>query len=521
VVPEVPLKVDRGPRATEAAAAGHAGGDTMTWEVRQGDCVAVLRELPDASVDSCVTDPPYGLEFMGADWDGSDGFRRSLNVADAGRDNAFGRASRTSPEYRAGHLFQDWCEVWAREVLRVLRPGGHLLAAGGTRTYHRMVCAIEDAGFEIRDSLHWVYGSGFPKSLDVSKAIQEATHRTGSWRGWGTALKPSHEPIVLARKPLQGTVAANVIAHGTGGINVEGCRVGWGGEADKASGRPASFAKAHDGFNGEAFKIADRSHRNPVAEQPAAGRWPPNLLLTHAPDCGETCAPGCPVAELDRQSGALTSGERHGPSSADAGRLFGLHGGPCPGDSGGASRFFPVFRYCAKPSRAERDAGLEDVLPTTGGEATERADDSAGTQSPRSGAGRNGGARNFHPTVKPIRLMEWLVRLVTPPGGLVVDPFTGSGTTGCAAVRQGFDFLGVEREEPFVQLAVRRIGLAAGAPRARRLGDLVRLKPAPSVPQLALFDSPAVVPTTPSGSTAPALGRDGGPEGVACIPVTP
>src|SRR5690606_13731385 len=291
----------------------HYSDDSVT--LYHGDCLEVLAELPDASVDSVVTDPPYGLEFMGREWDGADGFRRSLNAADAGRDNVFGRASRTSPEYRAGTTFQEWCERWAAECLRILKPGGHMLAFGGSRTWHRLAVAVEDAGFEIRDSIAWLYGSGFPKSLDVSKAIdkaggaspevqsrvlREARERSGlsreevarrvgctassvrdweegraratgrpvefitpspayrdalasllgytaderrivgarsdrredgtviglghsgveyggastpeaeRWQGWGTALKPAFEPIVVGRKPLDGTVAANV-----------------------------------------------------------------------------------------------------------------------------------------------------------------------------------------------------------------------------------------------------------------------------------------------------------------------
>ena len=213
-----------------------------TIHLRHGDCVEVLKGMKDGSVGAVVSDPPYGLEFMGAKWDGADGFRRSLNDADVSRDNAFGRSSRTSPEYRAGHLFQEWCGAWCAEALRVLKPGGYLLAFGGTRTYHRLACAVEDAGFEIRDSLIWQYGSGFPKSLDVSKAIDKAagaerevvgvrqltgygranvvhgqqTRNTTEfvqtsdvpasdaakrWEGWGTALKPSWEPVVVGRKP--------------------------------------------------------------------------------------------------------------------------------------------------------------------------------------------------------------------------------------------------------------------------------------------------------------------------------
>ncbi len=462
----------------------------MTWRVLLSDCVAAMRQLPEASVDAIVTDPPYELGFMGRAWDAS-GIAYSL-------------------------------DLW-QEALRVLRPGGHLLAFGGTRTYHRMTCAVEDAGFEVRDSLHWFYGSGFPKSLDVGRAIDEAlctlpgrhywheaslpkgakaepgdhvcprTPQGESWDGWGTALKPAHEPIVLARKPLAGEaiVAVSVLEQGTGGLNVDGCRIGFTSDADKGSAKPQGRATAKIGaLAGGTQHDGERSEFGP---DDAAGRWPPNVLLTHDPNCNGACVLGCPVAALDQQSGntgaqARVKGtEPRSKTDAIFGKFAGRLEGEFYGDRGGASRFFPTFTwdpvldvpflYCAKPARSERDAGLDDVMPTTSGEATEREDDSAGTKSPRAGAGRNGGAKNFHPTVKPIRLMEWLCRLVTPPGGLIVDPFLGSGTTGCAAVRQGFNFIGIELEEPYVQIAVRRIGLAAGAPRAKAIGELVRLKP--------------------------------------------
>lgn len=395
----------------------------MSWSVVGGDNRASLAAMDDASVDAVVTDPPYELGFMGRKWD-------STGIA---YDVAF----------------------W-REVYRVLKPGAHLLAFGGTRTYHRMACAIEDAGFEIRDSLHWVYTQGFPKSLDVSKAIdkaegqyrsEELPHPTNAckggkwcncqmldvtgrysptkhpafslpatvssrrWSGWGTALKPSHEPIILARKPLLGTVAENVVEWGTGALNVEGCRIGnneiktWGYKADKV----------------------DKIYGVSLGMEPAIhfGRWPPNLLLSHTPDCGDTCLPGCAVDEVERQSAS--------------------------------SRMFPVF-YAAKPTRGERDAGCEALPGRSGAEAVGRDEGSAGTHSPRAGAGRVAATvTNHHPTVKPIDLMRWLVRLITPPGGLVLDPFAGSGTTGCAAVLEGMEFLGLEREAEYVAIAEARI----------------------------------------------------------------
>jgi hypothetical protein len=476
----------------------------VSFEVLHSDCVEAMRAMPEASVDAIVTDPPYELGFMGKCWDAS-GIAYSV-------------------------------PMW-REALRVLRPGGHLIAFGGTRTYHRMTCAIEDAGFEIRDSLDWLYGSGFPKSLDVGRAIDETLcsvpgrhywHETSlpkgrdarvgdhvcartpegeAWGGWGTALKPGHEPIVLARKPLpdDATVASHVLEHGTGALNVDGCRVGFASDADREQTR-VPMAAFRSETNPDRAGIGFGTGRTDETFEPGSGRWPPNLLLTHATECNGSCAPGCPVAALDEQSGdsganaPVKGTEPSSKTDGIFGKFAGRLEGEFYGERGGASRFFPTFTwdpeldvpflYCAKPARSERDAGLEDVMPTSGGEATERADGSVGTQSPRAGAGRNGGAKNFHPTVKPIRLMEWLVRLVTPPGGVVLDPFVGSGTTGCAAVRLGFDFIGIEREEPYVQIAARRIALASGAPRAKAIGELVRLKPAKEStpqPQLGLF----------------------------------
>lgn len=339
-----------------------------------GDCRAVMAEMPDASVDSVVCDPPYELGFMGKSWD-------STGIA-----------------YDV--------EVW-RQALRVLKPGGHLVAFSGSRTYHRMAVAIEDAGFEIRDQLMWIYGSGFPKSLDVSKAIDKAegaerevvgnrrvsesdlgqrsgwnaldtssgeykytapaTPEAQRWSGWGTALKPAHEPIVLARKPLIGTVAANVLGHGTGGINVGGCRVG-----------TDITTTVRSGYTGKTVFNCDKrvgSWVNPP------GRFPANVMHDGSDD----------VVDLMPD---------------------------------GAARFF----YCSKASAADRSAGLD--------------------------------GRNPHPTVKPTDVMRWLVRLITPPGGLVLDPFTGSGSTGRAAVLEGMRFVGAELSDEYAEIARARIAEA-------------------------------------------------------------
>jgi site-specific DNA-methyltransferase (adenine-specific) len=331
-------------------------------ELIHGDCIEVLRAMPDCSVDAVVTDPPYGLSFMGKKWD-----------------------------YDVPGV-----EVWA-ECLRVLKPGGHLLAFAGTRTQHRMAVRIEDAGFEIRDMIAWVYGSGFPKSLDVSKAIDkaagaerevvgetrkgaqsESTGRYGAWgdgitptlpatpeakqwQGWGTALKPALEPITVARKPLIGTVAENVLQHGTGAINVDGGRVG---KREKEQ-----FIGAKNGTVNSYGNYFYEKSKTPLPE----GRWPANFIHDGSEE----------VTDLLKDS----------------------------------ARFF----YCAKTSKRDRDEG------------------------------------NNHPTVKPTDLMRYLCRLVTPPDGLVLDPFMGSGSTGKAAVLEGFRFIGIEREAEYVAIAQARI----------------------------------------------------------------
>jgi DNA modification methylase len=366
----------------------------------EGEATAALRVFKADRFDSVVTDPPYELGFMNKGWDAS------------------------------GIAFS--VDFW-REVLRVLKPGAHLLAFGGTRTYHRMTCAIEDAGFEIRDSLHWFYGTGFPKSLNVGE-------------GRGTALKPGHEPIVLARKPLIGTVAGNVATHGTGALNIDACRIPGTVKGNGLS----SEGTAPVGFTGPEHVGGFRSV--PTADR--EGRWPANVLLDESA-----------AGELDAQTADLKTGGKIGAdtaaaAAADTTRLtFGSDTRPRGewqpyDDSGGASRFF----YVAKPSRAERDLGCDHLPVKSGGEATDREDGSAGTQNPRAGAGRNGGVRNYHPTVKPVDLMRYLVRLVTPAGGCVLDPFTGSGTTGIAALLEGREFIGLEREAEYAAIAAARIG---------------------------------------------------------------
>ena len=335
-----------------------------TTIVRNGNNIEVIATFPDNSVDSIVTDPPYELGFMGKSWDSSG---IAYNV-----------------------------ELW-RECLRVLKPGGHLLSFGGSRTYHRMACAIEDAGFQIRDQIMWVYGSGFPKSHDVSKAIDKvATDAAREWQGWGTALKPAHEPIVIARKPLDGTVANNVLIHGVGGLNIDGCRVettdSFGGGTKGTSGFAAGYE--HDGW------VAGSS----------LGRFPANFIHDGSDEVvGLFPSSKAGKPRPDRGTGGIWS------------ESMGIPCGPQYGHDGSAARFF----YCAKAGKAERNAGLDGL--------------------------------NNHPTVKPTTLMRYLVRLVTPPNGVVLDPFAGSGSTLVAATLEGFSSIGIEITKEYIPIIEARV----------------------------------------------------------------
>lgn len=498
--------------------------------VYAGDCLEVMRELDAESVDAVITDPPYGLGFMGHEWDqpgrSAPASRRRGHVSSARSSfsgSASGRGGGGSEAMEAGRYdlspsvnraFQEWCEAWATECLRVLKPGGYLAAFGGTRTSHRLTSGIEDAGFEIRDTLLWLHGQGFPKSLDVSKAIDKAAgatrevvgvdegmaqrgaapsslyakddergwerpngrynvfNQTGeitapatpdaeTWQGWGTALKPAHEPITLARKPIRGTVAANVLAHGTGALNIDACRI----EGPPSAGGD-SRSTALGRMNDDGWQPSEQS----IDRSMSAGRWPANVILSHHPDClatgetrsvksdghhpakrgagglstsghagqealderhadGETvevwdCHPDCAVRLLDEQSGTLTTNPGTMRKRASDSTYFGGAGARpeglqlSAGDKGGASRFY----YVAKASKRER-----------------------------------GGEHNTHPTVKPLALMCWLVRLLVPPGALILDPFAGSGTTGVAARREDVRAILVEREEKYLPIIAGRV----------------------------------------------------------------
>ena len=375
-------------------------------ELLHGDCRTVMVGLPAASVDAVVCDPPYGLSFMGKDWD-----HGVPGVA-----------------------------FWSA-ALRVAKPGAHLLAFGGTRTFHRLAVAIEDAGWEIRDTVMWVYGSGFPKSHDVGKGIDKAAGATrtsedwrnnaygggngkcpkcrkwyvsGSpcrcerpeqtpatdaakqWDGWGTALKPAWEPILVCRKPLDGTVAANMLAHGTGAMNIDGCRV-------VGEDVPINRLESWSGFGQEIRPNYEQEINN-------KGRWPANLIHDGSDE----------VVALFPETGKSTGG-RIGKKSmgnvtnVPAGQYE--KGDPGFGDSGSAARFF----YCAKANKNDRDEG------------------------------------NMHPTVKPTALMRYLCKLVTRAGGIVLDPFCGSGSTGKAAILEGFKFIGIEKDPEYHKIAEARI----------------------------------------------------------------
>lgn len=535
------------------------------FEIHHGDCIEVMRGMASASVDSICTDPPYELGFMGKTWDNT-GIANSV-------------------------------EMW-REALRVLKPGGHLLAFSGSRTYHRMTCAIEDAGFEVRDQIMWLYGSGFPKSMDVSKAIDRARtedlgptrvicravreamnakgikskdlapefgnchprlidhwgardtdsqpslptwaqwqvlrailplspdldaevmrlndrkgqagdtyqnaevlgHHEGAtpgfvgerfnapdtsirersegarqWEGWGTALKPAHEPICVARKPLAGTVAANVLAHGTGAINIAGCRIGTdevlrAGAGNIPCRHDEQVPRGREGQDSAASRYAEVGGTDfamspgPRGGDPM-GRWPANIIH----DGSDEVLAALPFSDSKGGGGAPKSGFW---GNAGAG-LDAKHA-----DAGSAARFF----YCAKTSRADRNEGCEALPQQVGGMVSNTSGQHMTRRDDEYEAKPLG---NFHPTVKPTDLMAYLCRLVTPPGGTVLDPFMGSGSTGKACMREGFNFIGIDMTAEYIAIAAARIEYEQA-----KVAEAAALAAIPA-PQFDLFESEA------------------------------
>jgi site-specific DNA-methyltransferase (adenine-specific) len=397
-------------------------------QIIEGDSLVVLPTFEPESFASCVTDPPYHLT---ANKKGGTGDASVNPNSPAGRSMiSTGFMGKTWDGGDVAFRPQTW-----REVFRVLKPGAYLVAFGGTRTYHRMVCAIEDAGFEIRDQLAWVYGSGFPKSLNLH----------GEREGWGTALKPAWEPIVLARKPLSGTVAENVERHGTGALNIKGCRVPVDAGLDAAQIRTMERGKRETGDGWGLSTIA--GGQTPVVR--LEGRWPANLCH----DGSKEALAAFP--DSDGQQGDLAGHSRDRISNGIFGDMPAARDAVARGDRGSAARFF----YCAKADRDDRDAGCED-LPRL--ESGMRSETSGQHITRRHGAAPPPPCGNNHPTVKPTDLMRWLCRLVTPPAGKVLDPFAGSGSTGRGASLEGFGFVGIEREPTYAAIARARITEAQG-----------------------------------------------------------
>src|SRR5258708_108834 len=535
--------------------------------ILHGDALERLRELPDNSVDAIVTDPPAGISFMGKDWDNFSGkpARDSQPILDAaprinrqstspfpyGGDSRPGKAERDA--------FIAFMSAVMAEALRVLKPGGHALVWALPRTSHWTALALEDAGFEIRDCVYHLFGSGFPKSLDVSKAIDKmtgaqrevvetrqtkdirrnvkkdaeigwttrqgkfspgapsqtmeyqetapATPDAREWDGWGTALKPAVECWWLCRKPLsEPTVAKNVLKWGTGAINVDGCRVGNETRVNHAAGNKPG---------GNSYNLSVVGMPQNAKSHATQGRWPANLVMSHTlfcvqrgvqliksnssrgkPSCGQPatrngvtyglpnngqgihyddengnetvelweCAPDCPVAMLDEQSGISKSSDRlvhhnaHKPNAYDNFNNERITGGH--NDQGGASRYFQRFLYEPKASRAERNRGCEE-LPSgqTFDKNTSKqiAHINHATGETTYNEYQPSANNNHHPTVKPLALMRWLIRLITPPGGVVLDCFAGSGSTLVAAKEEGFSFIGIEREQEYFVIITARL----------------------------------------------------------------
>jgi DNA modification methylase len=396
----------------------------MLNQVLQGDCLELMRSLLNNSIDEIVTDPPAGISFMGKDWDGDKGGRKQ------------------------------WCaymEDRFAEALRVCKPGAHAFVWALPRTSHWTATALEDAGWEIRDIVTHLSAEGFPKSLNIGKKIDEmtgvereiigienvsigietkpSTSEAKQWDGWGSSLKPASEHWILCRKPVEGTIAANVLTHGVGGINIDACRVEYASDYDKQHQEDIARGQ-ENATNGRMFgsTVIESKPSSLVMK----GRWPANLVLSHSVDCRESeCADGCAIAVLNEQAGIRTSGVKlphHKCLSTKTKNSFGERERlpeSFPGSSGSASRFFPNFHYYPKASQRDRTC--------------------------------NKTVENNHPTVKNRDLMRWLVKLITPPEGIVLDMFGGSGSTAIACIEEGFNYLLLEQETEFVAIAQARI----------------------------------------------------------------
>lgn len=419
-------------------------------EVVYSDCLEHMRTMPDNSVDAIITDPPYGLAFMGVAWDAFGDGRKGGGRTNATFDQVGGNHHPTCSADQArtrkseNAKFQAAMTPIFEEALRIAKPGAHLLCFGGTRTFHRMACAIEDAGWIVFDCIMWVYGSGFPHGMDVGKAIDKmlgkerekvpnansakpspqdtgrygaygptdyvaptpATDQARQWDGWNTALKPAWEPIIVARKPLDGTVAHNVLTWGVGALNIDACRVPIEQGDDVFAKNPHTRSKGKDSGIYGAYGAAESNWSG------AKGRFPANLVH----DGSQMVLDLFPDTRKSSGGGGVKAPGKNGIYGSYSGHEYPKQIGM--GDSGSAARFF----YCAKASKKERGEG------------------------------------NNHPTVKPIALMKWLVTLVTPEGGIVLDPFAGSGTTLLACKELGMSCIGIEREPEYVEIIKRRLG---------------------------------------------------------------
>lgn len=472
--------------------------------ILQGDCIEVMKAIKPNSIDAIVTDPPYGLEFMGKEWDKlwdnrkHGGFRYNPSSKDLTESR-----QTHGPQYKAGLEAQLWHTQWLIEAFRVLKPGASMLVMGGTRTFHRLMVAIEDSGFIIKDCLMWIYGSGFPKAQDLGKMIDKrmgaervesliptkkgnlpeqagdiALGATGftdiskpisdlakHWDGFKIGgIKPAYEPIVWAVKPPEGSYIDNILKWGVGTVNVDECRIET--EEDLKGGQYSGKERSDGGCYGKHENLEPEQFNQPK------GRFPANIILDE--EAGRA---------MDEQSGKLKSGKdnirRKEGFFIEHGKL-GKAGDVqvSYGDNGGASRFF----YCAKASRGERNRGCEELeekayAPSNQAKAELKRGNTeynAWKNKPHTERNNNnhvGFSKNHHPTVKPIALFEWLIKLVTREGQVVLDPFLGSGTTAIAAHQAGRECVGIEREDDYVEIAKRRIDHWESQPQQRELQE--------------------------------------------------